>query len=413
MLFGLANISATTKQEPPKLTKDGKMNPSSIPEHVAYEFFFKSLVSSPLEGDKGQSRIQAFARQTGIKDSQIEALLAEAQNVYRRISSFDRRIKSIKDQNWPNPEQYVWDQLKGIQEEKEAAIIEQSNAALSRLGAEVSGKLRAFINDYVKRRIKGYASEPNPGQEARPHRTTTGIVLATFLSPLTPVSLQMQGDETVYIYADAAYIPGNETVYGYGDVTATASSYGHEYSARTEMYGPCGQFYSSDSGFLGVPIEFCDGVYNFYCFAVQACPIANTIRDAGSSEDSAGVSPFVRVLGFGSFSPTSIKEGGDSSFFSPSYIPLTLRASTNANASVDIETSYQIASGSPPMTVRGFVNSPFNITGGQTVSKSIQYIADQITTDPTKIRAEAVVTSSVTVINGDQRSTSVLTINKR
>ena len=409
MLFGFTRASATAKQEPPKLTKNGKINPSLIPDWVAYEFFFKSLVTSPSEGDRGQGRIKSFVKQTGIKISQIEPLLAEASRIYQRISGFDRQVKSIKDQNWPDPEPQVWDQLKEIQEEKETAIIEQSKAFLTRQGTEVGGNLRSFINDHVKRHIKGYASRPNPGQELRSYHTVR-MNFAT-VSPLLFASMQMQGDETVYIYANASYTPGDDFVYGYGDVSATASSYGHEYSMRSEFQSPCNEVLPGGAAYL----DGCDGLYAFFVVAVQSCPIANTIADAASNESDVSVSPYVRVVGFGSFNPTSVIEGTPIFFGATSNISLTFRASTNANTTVSVEGSYQLTNGSPPVTVHGAltdVGGSFNISGGQTIAKSMQYYAPSITTNPTKIKAEALITASVLVLNNIPRSTSKLTISK-
>ena len=400
--FALTKIKATVKQEAPKLTKDGKTNPGSIPDYVAYEFFFRSLVSSPPEGDKGQRRIQSFAKQTGIKDSQIEPLLAEAQSIYEQVSSIDRKVKSIKDHHWPNPEPDVWGQLKELQEEKEAVIIEQSNAMLSRQGAEVGAKLRAYINDHVKQRIKGYASMPNPGQETRPHHTL-GMNLAT-ISPLLFANMQMQGDETVWIYANASYTSGDEYVYGYGDVTATASSYGHEYSVRTEMHGPCNEF-EQGTGTNAMYLDTCDGLFAFFAVAVQSCPIANTISDAGSNESDVSVAPFIRLNPFGSFSPTSVSVGNTSS------IVISATGSRNVTNSINIEPSYVLTSGNPDLNISISGGGNLYISGAQTRSMTLSYSPTRITTNPTRVKAFALGTSSVLVINPQQTSISTLTIS--
>ena len=182
------------------------------------------------------------------------------------------------------------------------------------------------------------------------------------ISPLAFASMQMQGDETVYIYANASYTPGDDFVYGYGDVSATASSYGHEYSVRSEFQSPCNEVLPGGAAYL----DGCDGLYAFFVVAVQSCPIANTIADAASNESDASVSPYVRVLGFGSFSPTSVKEGTLFFLGTTSNISLTFRASTHAGTSVGVEGSYQLTNGSPPVTALGALaeGSPFDIGGG-------------------------------------------------
>ena len=405
VMAGLAYSRTSASRQPgrPTLSKNGKTNPSSIRDYMAFEFFFESLVTSPLERDKGRRRVEAFAKRTGIPDSQIEPLLTEAQNVYQQITTFDKQVRAIKDGTWPDPEAETWSELRDIENQKKAAIIEEANSLLTRRGAETEAKIRAFITEHVKRRIVGYTSEPNPGQHTRPHHAAGGIVLATILSPFLPVNMQM-GDETVYIYADAAYSPGDEIVYGYGDVQATAGSYGHQYSARTEFYGPCGQFEAND-GMMA--IDDCDGVYSFYCVAVQSCPISNTSRDAGSAGDSTQVAPLIRVGTFGSFSANPVRE-----LFDHSNISLSLSASTNANANVAIETSSFLVSGAPPITIDVSGSGSFSMGGGTIVSRTFTYHPTFITTDPTRIKAEASVTANVQVINNHPISTSILTINK-
>ena len=129
---GMTSNSARTSQQIAALTINGTSNPDVIPDCVAYEFFFRSLVTSPSEGDKGQRRIKAFARQAGLRDSQINALLTEAKGFYQEINAFDRQVRAIKDQTWPDPPSDVWVRLRDIQKQKEAAIIEESNAILAR-----------------------------------------------------------------------------------------------------------------------------------------------------------------------------------------------------------------------------------------------------------------------------------------
>ena len=401
--FAYSSTSASRQSRRPALSKNGKTNPSSIPDYIAFEFFFESLVTSPFEGDKGRRRVEAFAKRTGIQDSQIEPLLTEAQNVYQQITQFDKQVKAIKDHTWPDPEAETWTELRGIENQKRTAIMEEANSLLTRSGAETEAKIRAFVTEHVKRRIVGYASEPNPGQQPRPHHADAAIVSGAILSPFLPMNMQM-GDETVYIYADAAYSPGDETVYGYGDVRATAGSYGQEYFSRTELHGPCGHLKSNDGT---MAIGDCDGVYSFYCEAVQSCPILNTSGDAGSAGDSTQVAPFIRVLRFGSFNPKPINNGSGTS-----YISLSIRASANANATVAIETSYYTVSGVPPIRIGSGGSGSFSISRGTQVTRTISYSPTLITTNPTKVKAEALVTANVRVMNNDPISTSILTIIK-
>jgi hypothetical protein len=387
----------------PTLTKNGRIKPSSVPDYIAFGFFFRSLVTAPLEGDKGYRRIEAFAKRTGIKDSQIEPLLTEAQNLYQQVSQYDKQIKAIKDHTWPDPEAETWSELREIENQKKAAIIEEVNALLMRRVAETETKLRAFIAGHIKRRIVGFRSEPNPGQHKRPHHAMAGIVLAALFPPIYSVNTQMSGDETVYIYVDAAFTPGDEIVYGYGDVQATAGSYGHEYSSRTEFYGPCGQF-QSNNGVM--PIDNCDGEFSYYSIAVQSCPISNTSGDAGGAGDSTVVEPFIRVNSFGTFNNNPATAGLPQP---ASDISLSITASQHASASINIEYSYVVVSGAAPISISIAGSGTSSISGGTTVSRTASYFPLSVITDPTRIKADAIVTANTQVINNHPISASILT----
>ncbi len=412
VLLGLAGIGLSNQDQNPVLTKDGSKNPVAIPDYIAYEFFFKSLVASPAEGQQGQQRAISFAQKAGFDRPAAEFLTLEATNVYQRIKAIEQEIKQIKDRTWPNPPTAVWQELREKERQREAVILEEVNALFTRRGLNYEEKIRNYVRTEVKRKIKGFASQPNPGQHTRPRQSATGIILATVFGFL-PLGGQMQGDETVYIYADATYTTGGAYVYGYGDVTATASSYGHEYSARTEMYGPCsGQFYSSESGFLGVPIDFCDGVYNFYCFAVQSCPIANTIRDAGSNGDSAFVAPFVTLNPFGNWNPDTIAAAGTSN------ISISVNASSGVTAGTIVSLSFgaTVSGGAAQLTAtpaEPVTENQFSFSIGPNGQKTVtaKYDPSNVSGTP-DVRAicSMTVPTGVTAVQSPKTSTSILRI---
>ena len=409
--LGMTSNTARTSQQIAALTINGAGNPDVIPDCVAYEFFFRSLVTSPSEGDKGQGRIEAFARQAGLRDSQINALLIEAKAFYREINAFDRQVRAIKDQTWPDPPPDVWVRLRDIQKQKEAAIIEQSNAILARRGAEAGAKLANFINDYVKRRVKGYSAKRMVGQSSRSHHTL-GISLGT-VSPFLAGTMQMQGDETVYIYSNTVYSSPDAYVCGYGDVRATAGSYGREYSPRIEMHGP-GSGQSSSTNGSQSSLDLClfddcfDGIFTTMVVAVVFSPILNDTFDNGSNSSSTAVGAFIRVNPLGPFSPGMISVSSQSN----ATISFSITASRGANAIGEIEPSYILTNGEAPVDILESVatGNDFSISAGQTIPRTLLYRGIQITTNPTKIKAEAVVTANVGVINSNPISTSKLTI---
>ena len=401
--------TARTSQQIAALTINGASNPDVIPDWVANEFFFRSLVTSPSEGDKGQRRIEAFARQVGLQDSQIDALLSEAKGFYREINAFDRRVRAIKDQTWPDPPADVWVRLRDIQKQKEAAIIEGSNAILARRGAEAGTKLAQFINDYVKRRVKGYAAKPMVGQSSRSHHTRSLETVSPFLAG----TMQMQGDETVYIYSNTVYSSPDPYICGYGDVRATAGSYGRDYSPRIEMHGP-GSGQSSSTNGSQSSLDLCllddcfDGIFTTMVVAVVSSPILNNTFDNGSNSSSTRVGAFIRVNPLGAFSQGTISGSSQST----AAISFSITASRGANVTGGIEPSYILTNGEAPVHIYSSVatGDDFSISAGQTIPCTLLYRSIQITTNPTRIKAEALVTANVGVINSNPISTSKLTI---
>lgn len=389
-------------------SKDGARNPASIPDYIAYGFFFRSLITSPAEGKKGQRRVETFARQPGLDDAQANALATEAQNIYKRMSSFDKKIKAIKDRTWPDPPPQVLLQLKDIERAKEAAILEESHALLGRKDAKTSSRLSEFISSYVKQRIKGYPSigmspEESPQRHHAGGNTSKG-------STFVPV---VQMEETVYIYSNTVYTSPDTWVCSYADVQATGGSYGHEYSPKIDFYGPSGQYISTEGSYASLDLcegEDCDdGVFIAIVTAIVFCPIANNTFNNGSGDSSTNVNAFIRVNPFGTFSPNPVTAGG-----ATATISLSITASKSASTSVNIEPSYIVVSGVAPISIGSSVQggSSFSITGGTTVSKTLSYFPAMVTTNPTRVRAEAVVSANVQVINSNPQSASILTINK-
>ena len=399
----------TSAQQSPQLTRDGKTNPTYIPDYVAYEFFFKSLINSPAEGIKGQKRVEAFALQTGLEAGEANLLLMSAQNIYRQITMFDQRIKQIKDQTWPNPPASVWNQLNDIEKQKESALVQTVESVFAGYPPKIANQLRSFINDHVKRHIKGYASKPNPGQNERPHHTTTGLVLGTFFSPLFSAAVQMQGNETVYIYSNATYTTGDSYVYGYGDVSATASSYGHEYSTRTEMYGPCNQF-ESGVGSNAMNIGLCDGWYSFYTIAVQSCPIANTLLDTGSNEDMVSVAPFVRLNALGNWSPDTISNTSQAS----ASISISVNASSDFSGQVTLSFGVSVSNGTATFNITPAQGLAFSFSLGNNEGKTVTAVYNPASAtgspDVQAVCALGVPAGGPQALGSPQTSTSVLRI---
>ena len=397
-LFGPLGPSATGQTRSPVATKNGPTNPDSIPDSVAFEFFIRSLIPSSSEVASSSGRVAAFARQTKVKDSQVADLLSDIRVSFERLEVFNEKAKQIKDQTWPNPGLEVWAQLNELQRQKELALRKQISLFLAHRTPATAKLLREFVETHIKSRIKGYADQPNPGQMPRP-----GIARAKFSHPRAR-GMQMQ--DTVYIYADAVHNNGDEYVYGYGDVQAGYSAYGHEYSARVELTGPCGQFFSSEGNVASVALDLCDGQFDFTTTGVQFCPIANTTQDVGNNSDSEFVNAFIRINTFSAFSPLSVNLNGTS------VISGSFSTSRSFSGIVKEEWGYELASGSAPVSV-SVCDGAFHlgVGGGRTIPLSCSYQPTAATSSQTRIRAVVQVSGS-SVETVTRASTGTLLINK-
>lgn len=115
-------------------TIDGSVNPSSIPDVVAYELFFRALAeSSSLE----------FAKKVGLEHQWAQALLDTSRSFNELVDKFDSAIKSDN--------QYRISSLRQQREEyiaKELALLPKS------VGSTSAAKLDSYVHEKVIPRIK-------------------------------------------------------------------------------------------------------------------------------------------------------------------------------------------------------------------------------------------------------------------
>jgi len=136
------------------------------------------------------------------------------------------------------------------------------------------------------------------------------------------------------------------------------------------------------------------------------CPVANQTFPTGSMTDDNTVAPFLRVHPFGSWNPASHSVASGPA----SVIPLRVTPSDNATGSYNNELSYVITQGSGTVNIAMGGGGNKSSTGGVSVEHNCQYRGFMITSNPTRIKAEASVTSSMEVRNGNQISSAICTI---
>jgi len=152
---GIATIAAKVgmPQKDPAGTVDGSITPSAIPDHVAYEMFFASLVPNPANGIT-EGAVRAKLAQIGLSETDGAALRAIASDFFQRRADLDRQVTAMKDENLSPESPSTLGRLREIQNQKEAMIGEMRGLLAQRLAGPGAAKINQYVHEYVKRRIK-------------------------------------------------------------------------------------------------------------------------------------------------------------------------------------------------------------------------------------------------------------------
>lgn len=160
--FAQEQTAVTTAN--PASTIDGAVNPERIPDHVAYSLLFRLIAGRQTVEEK--NRIRAYIRQMGLEAGDIEALMATAEEFQQQVGALDNQAAAIKDRHFykdadgnyhpngttPNQEERV--QLRRLQNQKEAVVVNLASSLQRRLSVDGVVKLRQHINDHVKHKVK-------------------------------------------------------------------------------------------------------------------------------------------------------------------------------------------------------------------------------------------------------------------
>lgn len=105
----ISSKAITAQQDTPD-TIDGAKNPEMIPDRIAYALLLRLIANRQTEEEKG--RIRAYIRQMGIgkpccgqnpsagtKDTDVDALIAVAEEFQQHIATLDQQAKEIRDKN--------------------------------------------------------------------------------------------------------------------------------------------------------------------------------------------------------------------------------------------------------------------------------------------------------------------------
>lgn len=157
------------KQQPPADEPgmvDGAKHPELIPDRVAYSLLFR--VISGRRDAQAKARIRSYIRQfgTGVKgcaesdcskrmgDSDVDALLAAADEFQQRVGALDQQAGEIKKNHWATRTPETMAQLAQLQRQKDAILAEIIASLPRRLSAGGLNRLRAHVEGRVKPRTK-------------------------------------------------------------------------------------------------------------------------------------------------------------------------------------------------------------------------------------------------------------------
>lgn len=145
---------ATSQQKDPAGTVDGSVTPSAIPNHIAYEMFFNSLIPPKELGINAEGAVRAKLQQIGLSDSDQGALRFLAGEFKTRLNSLDNQVNAMRAENLQATSPATLARLGELQKQKQAMVEEMMGSIGQKISADGNAKIAQHIDDYVKRRIK-------------------------------------------------------------------------------------------------------------------------------------------------------------------------------------------------------------------------------------------------------------------
>lgn len=147
-------------------TIDGAKNPEQISDQVAFRLFLrflsgrttpteksraKSYLKLVLGGCKNCNQEEQVRRALQNYDTQIDALLAAADEYARRATGFEAEAKKIRDRDGVGASR---SDLRGLQKKKDDVALEVVAALPNRIGKDAADVVRSFVKEAFKKRVK-------------------------------------------------------------------------------------------------------------------------------------------------------------------------------------------------------------------------------------------------------------------
>lgn len=145
----------STPQRPGQII-DGSLNPDSIRPEIAYSIFFRMLTAGKT--DLAQSHSKALAKSLGLNDQDIISLFTIAEEFRQKVSDFDSRVQSIKNQYHPNHDTPVTAEdrtaLGNLQKKKDTLVLKLASLMPRRLSPDGWYKVHHYVQETIRRRTR-------------------------------------------------------------------------------------------------------------------------------------------------------------------------------------------------------------------------------------------------------------------
>lgn len=147
------------QQNLPPLLVDGAIDPSAIPDWVAYDFLFHSVTNGPDDSDLERTRASVLAQKAGLSEAKTKVLKDTASKCREELKILKAQERALKDQHWPKPSESIMGQLTALQHQKEAALHRSFRSLLVQLDDEDIAKLNKRLLE-IKKSAKVYQDIP-------------------------------------------------------------------------------------------------------------------------------------------------------------------------------------------------------------------------------------------------------------
>lgn len=157
-------------------TINGSSNPELIPDHIAYSLLFRFLSGRTTEAERNRARsyIKMIFRCEGCalptpaaSEEQINALIAVSDEYAEKVRLLDLQATQLKATTLvPGQELSTGTrtQLLALQAQKNALVLELVATLPGRVGPAGAEKIRKFMTEYFKPKIKLHRSGPTLSQ---------------------------------------------------------------------------------------------------------------------------------------------------------------------------------------------------------------------------------------------------------